>query len=197
MPFSLPSTAVPNAAEPFLLDFGGVLTPFGGGPSQRLNRLGLRLAGRFSLPPHIYGGDGMKIVSRLVQAKTDRLLMPWPQPGFDPGAEGTPKVKVAVFGGTTLQIKGLPASKQLKEGQFLSLVKDRRYLHFFTDDFAADLSGDAVVNVWPPMRVAFAINDVIEIAVPKIEGHVPDEGFKWSLSVDRMVDIEFSIAEAK
>lgn len=198
MPFSLPLSAVPNAAEPFLVDFGGVLTPFGGGPSQRLNRLGLRLGGRFTLPPHIYGGDGMTIISRLVQAKTDRLILPWPQPGFEPGDEGVPKVKVAVSGGTTLQIKGLPAGKELFEGQFFSLVKDRRYLHFFTAPGTADSSGDVTASVWPPMRIAFAVNDVVEIADPKIEGHVlPGEELKWGLSVDRMVDIQFSVAEAK
>src|SRR5690606_6421862 len=102
MTISLPSTIVPRQVDPFLLDFGHVLTPPSGGPAQRINRLGLRIGGNFTIPPKLYRGEGRVLVSRLMQAKTDRLLLQWPQPGLVIGSEGTPRVRVAVSGGTTL-----------------------------------------------------------------------------------------------
>lgn len=197
---SLPATAVPNAVDPYLVDFGGVLTPFLGGPSQRINRLGMRMAGRFSLPPKLYGTQGRVIVTQLMRAKAGTLIMPWPQPGLTIGSEGTPKVKVAVSGGTSLQIKGLPASKALVHGQYLSIVKAAtgiRCLHALTADATANGSGDVTVSVWPPMRTSFAVNDVIEIAAPKIEGHVQVDELGWSISVDKMTAIAFTLVEAK
>ena len=198
MPISLPDGVVANSAEPSLLDFGTLLTPFGGGPVQRLNRLGLRLAGRFTIPPTVYADKGMALISRLMQAKNDRLLIEFYQPGFDPGPVGTPLVRVAVSGGTTLQLKGLPAAKVMKEGQALSLVKDRRYVHLVTAPGTANGSGDITLSVWPPMRVALSVNDAVEIAEPKMEGILqPGEELSWRLSVERLVAVSFTVAEGK
>src|SRR3546814_6357232 len=71
----LPSDPAPNGATPMLRDFGGTLTPFLGGPEQRINRLGTRLGIRVSMPPMRNGDNGRIFVSRLLQAKQDRLLM--------------------------------------------------------------------------------------------------------------------------
>jgi hypothetical protein len=196
----LPPGIVPNALTPFLRDWGGILEPFLGGAEQRINRPGMRLGGRFSIPPKVYATDGMMLISRLMQAKASRIIVDWPQPGFDPGDEGTPKVKVAVSGGTTLQIKGLPADKPLVEGQFLTIVKaatGRKYLHHLSAGAVVDGTGDATVGVWPPMRTNFAVNDVIQIANPQIEGHVqPGDELSWQLSVERLVDVAFTVSEA-
>src|SRR3546814_160979 len=101
----LPSDPAPNGATPMLRDFGGTLTPFLGGPEQRINRLGTRLGIRVSMPPMRNGDNGRIFVSRLLQAKQDRLLMDWPQPGFTIGAPGSPLVSTAASGGTALAIK--------------------------------------------------------------------------------------------
>jgi hypothetical protein len=195
---TLPDGVRPNLIEPFLLDFGTVLTPFGGGPAQRINRLGMRMGARITIAPRRYAATGMALVSRLMQARAGRLLVRWPQPGFTPGSEGTPRVKVAVSGGTTLQIKGLPAGKALVEGQALSVVKDQRYMHFMAAPGTTNGSGDLVASVWPPMRRAFAVDDVIEIAAPMIEGHVqPGEELAWRIAVDKMIDVSFTVHETR
>src|SRR3546814_3371142 len=68
----LPSDPAPNGATPMLRDFGGTLTPFLGGPEQRINRLGTRLGIRVSMPPMRNGDNGRIFVSRPLQAKQDR-----------------------------------------------------------------------------------------------------------------------------
>lgn len=200
MPITLPDPVKISDVEPFLRDFGGTLTPFLGGEEIRLNRLGMRLGGRFSIPPTIYATDGQRLVSRLLQAKASRLVVPWPQPGFDPGTLGTPLVQTAVAGGTSLQIKGLPSGKSLVEGQFLTLHRTadgRRYLHALTANSVANGAGIATVALFPPMRVSFAINDAIDLE-PSIEGHVlPGEELRWKISLAHHLAVEFSVVETK
>jgi len=123
---SLPSNLVPNGASPFLLDFGSVLTPYNGGPTQRINRLGMRIGARFSMPPLRSQDDGLVLISRLMQAKADRLLIDWPLLGFDPGPVGPPLVRAAGAGGTALHLKGLPAGKVLKEGRPVPVIAGGR-----------------------------------------------------------------------
>jgi len=54
------------------------------------------------------------------------------------------------------------------------------------------------VSVWPPMRAAFAVNDVVEIAQPKLEGHVlPGDELTWEMTINHMFEgISFSVVEA-
>src|SRR3546814_11648593 len=102
--------------------FGGTLTPFLGGPEQRINRLGTRLGIRVSMPPMRNGDNGRIFVSRLLQAKQDRWLMDWPQPGFNIGAPGSPIVSTAASGGTALAFKSLTPSSTMREGPFFSIL---------------------------------------------------------------------------
>jgi hypothetical protein len=198
MAITLPDGIVPNGAEPFLVEFGGVMQPFLGGPAQMINRMGTRLGVRFTIPPTVYADKGMALISRLMRAKSDRLVTEWHQPGFAPGTVGVPLVAAAVSGGTTLQIKGLPAGKVVREGQFLSVVRGSRYLHSFAADGAADGSGNLSASVWPPIRTLLLVNDAIEIATPQIEGHVsPGDELNWRISVERLVDVSFSVVESK
>lgn len=190
----------PNAAAPFLVDKGGLQEPFLNGPVLRVNRLGLRLGAEFSIPPKRYGTDGRTIIADLIMATQNGIIVPYPQPDVDVGDEGTPKVKVAVSGGTTLQIKGLPADKPLSKGWFLSVKvaseSNRRYLHPLAADATADVSGDCTLSLAIPIRTAFAVNDVVEIAAPMMQGHVIDERLSWQISVERIVAISFKVAEA-
>lgn len=194
----LPSDPAPNGATPMLRDFGGTLTPFLGGPEQRINRLGTRLGIRVSMPPMRNGDNGRIFVSRLLQAKQDRLLMDWPQPGFTIGAPGSPLVSTAASGGTALAIKSLTPSYAIREGQFFSIVHGgRRYVHMFTASVVASGTGTVTASIFPPLRTSLSVNDVVEIAAPKIEGHVlPGEELSWQLALDHTTGISFSVMEA-
>ncbi len=195
---SLPDAAVPNSVTPYLRDFGGILTPFLGGPEQRINRPGARFGLRVTLPPKPTKDEAMVIHSRLLRAREDRLLMEWPQPDFDTGNPGAPKLAAAVASGTVIPLSGLTAGYPIKEGQFASIIHaGRRYLHMFAADAVASAGGAVTVSMWPMIRTPLSAGDVVEIARPMIEGLVnPGDELSWQIAVQRVADFNFTVAEA-
>jgi hypothetical protein len=198
MTISLPTDPSPTAGTPLLRDFGGVLTPFLGGPEQRINRVGTRFGVRIVMPPLTTADRARLVISRLLQARQDRLLMKWPMMQFDPGTPGSPLIAANVASGSAISIKGLTAGYQAKEGQFFSVIhSSRRYIHMFTGDGTADGSGNLAINIFPMLRTNLSINDVVEIAQPMIEGHVlPGDELSWNISAEKFASIEFSVMEA-
>lgn len=194
----MPDWAVPNNAEPYLRDFGTILTPFLGGPEQRINRLGTRFGLRVTLPPMPTRDKALIIQSRLLRAREDRLRMEWVQPDFDTGTPGAPLVSATVASGTSIPLKGLTAGYTVKEGQMLSIVKGgRRYVHMFAADGQVAAGGALTATIWPMIRASLANNDVVEIAKPMIEGLVsPGDELSWQVSVDRLASFSFTIAES-
>ena len=194
---TLPDSVVPNEATVSLRDFGGVLTPFLGGPEQRINRLGTRFAVSVTLPPKRTRDEALVIQSRLLRAREDRLLMEFPQPDFDTGDPGSPIVSTAVASGSSLPISGVTPGYQIKEGQFASIIHaGRRYLHIFAADYTFGSGGAATLIIWPMLRTPLSAGDVVEIAVPKIEGLVsPGDELSWQLSVDRFAAFTFQVSE--
>lgn len=193
----MPDWVVPNGATPFLRDFGAVLTPFLGGPEQRINRLGTRFGVRLTLPPAQARSDALIIQSRLLRAREDRLRMEWMQPDFDTGAPGAPRVAAAIVSGTAIPLKGMTPGYQVKEGQFLGFVHAaRRYIHIFAADGTVAIDGTLNAQVWPMLRTNLSNNDVVEIAPPMIEGLVsPGEELSWQISVDRLASFSFTLSE--
>lgn len=196
---TLPSSPAPNGARPFLLDFGTVLRPANGGPTQRINRLGMRFGVQVTLPPLRSDGEGLTVISRLLQARAQELLLDCPMiDGIWSSAGTAPRVKVDVAGGTTLQMKGLVAGYALAEGRFFSIIHSaRRYLHLAAAATTADGAGDATVSVWPPMRTNFAADDVIEIDAPKMQGHVVDDQTGWQMALARRSTLSFTVHETR
>lgn len=193
----MPDWVVPNGATPFLRDFGTVLTPFLGGPEQRINRLGTRFGVRITLPPAQTRSEALIIQSRLLRAREDRLRMEWMQPDFDTGAPGAPRVAAAIVSGTAVPLKGMTPGYQVKEGQFLGFVHAaRRYIHIFAADGTVAIDGTLNAQVWPMLRTNLSNNDVVEIAPPMIEGLVsPGEELSWQISVDRLASFSFTLSE--
>lgn len=194
---TLPNWVVPTDASPRLRDFGSTLTPFLGGPEQRINRLGTRFALRVTLPPMESRDDALVVQSRLLRGREDRLVIEWPQPGFDVGAPGAPLVAAAVASGTSIPLKGMTPGHVLKEGQFISVIHaGRRYVYMLSADAVVGVGGVVTVNIWPLLRTALSVNDVVEMT-PMIEGLVsPGEEISWQLSVDHLADFSFTIAES-
>lgn len=193
----LPSCPVPNDYEPMLRHWGGVLTPFLGGPEQLVNRVGTRWGVRCVMPPML-SDEGRLFISRLAQAKTDMLRMAWPLLDFDPGLPGAPKVASATSGGMALPLKGMTAGYQGREGQFFSIVHGgRRYVHMLTADFTASGGGTATAAIFPMLRVALSVDDVVEIAAPMIEGLVlPGDELSWRIGLSSHAEIAFTVMEA-
>ena len=197
MPVTLPTCPYPTDYQVLLRDFGAVLTPFLGGPEQRINRLGMRFGLRLTMPP-MDADEGMVYLSRLLQGRQSTVILPWPLLDFDPGTSGAPLVSAAVTSGTTIPIKGLTPGYQVKEGQFFSVIHaGRRYVYMFTADATANGSGNLSAAIFPLLRTALSINDVIEIAQPKIEGLVmPGEEISWQIGLDNAREFSFSVLEA-
>ena len=197
MPVTLPTCPYPTDYQVLLRDFGAVLTPFLGGPEQRINRLGMRFGLRLTMPP-MDADEGMVYLSRLLQGRQSTVILPWPLLDFDPGTPGAPLVSAAVASGTTIPIKGLTPGYQVKEGQFFSVIHSgRRYVYMFTADATANGSGNLSAAIFPLLRTALSTNDVIEIAQPKIEGLVmPGEEISWQIGLDNAREFSFSVLEA-
>lgn len=194
----LPSWAVPNSFEPFLRDFGSVLTPYLGGPEQRINRLGTRFGARVTLPPMKTRDEALIVQSRLMRARDDRLRLEWQQGDFDAGNPGAARVSGAIVAGSAVPFKGMTPGYVAKEGQFFSLVHGgRRYLHIFADERAAGGDGALGSLIWPMLRTSLSNNDVVEIAPPMIEGIVSKgDELSWQISVDRLAAFSFTISES-
>lgn len=195
---ALPTCPIPEDAVPYVRDFGGVLTPFLGGPEQRINRIGTRLGMRFNMPP-MEGEDARAFVSRLLRGKLGSVVMRWHLADFDPGEPGAPLINSAVSGGSAISIKGLTAGYTVSEGQFFSIIHDgRRYVHMSTGDVEASGGGVAAVSIFPPLRTALSVNDVVEMAAPMIEGMVsPGDELSWQIASTLETGISFTVAESK
>lgn len=195
---SLPTFPSPNGMTVMLRDFGGVLTPFLGGPEQLVVRAGTRFGARVSVPPMRSDELGRIYVSRLLQGRLNGVLMRWPLLEFNPGNPGSPLVAAGASSGSTIQLKGLTAGYVVKEGQYFSIVTGgRRYLHMATADVTASGTGTAAVNIFPLLRKSVATNDVIEMAQPMIQGLIsPGDELGWEIASNRFMNINFTIMES-
>lgn len=200
MAISLPTSPRCMApSTPYLRRFGGVLSPFLGGPEQLINRLGTRWGQRVVFPPMRSAEEGRLFVSRLVQAGESSLLMRWEGEEVDKGDCGAPQISAAVSGGSIIPISGLPAGKLLKEGWFFSIIHGgRRYVHMFTADALANAAGAiASATIFPMLRVPLTAGDVLEIELPMIEGLVQSgEELNWEMAIARRTNISFTMVEA-
>lgn len=183
-------------ATPRLLDFGVTQTPAFGGASQRSERLGSRYALDVQMPAMEAEPDGRIWVSRLMRGLKDGVVFEWPQPDFNVMAPGTPFVKTATAGGTSLPLKGLTPYYPIREGQFFSIIhSSRRYLHAAATQVIADGSGDATVTLSVMLRTNVAVNDVVEIGRPMIEGRLVGDEVSWNLNAARHTGLAFTIEE--
>ncbi|WP_426043704.1 hypothetical protein [Caulobacter sp. DWR3-1-2] len=197
MAVTLPDTPSWASANPALLDFGAVLEPGLGGPSQYVGRLGDRYEIAVQMPP-MEAEVARVFISRLTQAKKSSLLMPFPQAGVTIGAEGAPRVNGAGQAGTVLAIDGLPPAKAVKEGWFFSVVvAGRRYVHQITTDAVANGGGAVTLSIEPMLRVSPTDNAVVELAQPMLEGFVQSDGLPWSIDVATHVGLSFTVRETE
>lgn len=197
MAITLPTDPAPREASPLVLKFGGVLTPFMGGEVQTIGRLGTRLALRVAMPP-LRGVVARQFQARLPRGMEERVILPWPLLDFEPGTPPAPAIN-ATSNGTAMSVKGLGSGFVLYEGQPVSVVSGgRRYMHIVIGNAAANGSGIAAVGIWPPTRIPYAVNDVVEIAEPKIEGLVsPGDEMSWAYALEHTMGFSFTVVETK
>ena len=194
----LPTSPSPEDATPSYLDWGGTLRPIFGGALQKLRRLGDRFALSVTMPPMLNAENGMTWVARLSAARGEGAVMPWPQPGFDPGNPGAPNVAQAGQTGTLLLVSGFSTNYAIREGQAFSIVHGgRRYLHMVAADANAGSDGAVTLSIRPMLRVSPAAGAICEFAQPMIEGFLGGDEQCWSLATARTTGLSFSIQEVR
>lgn len=193
----LPTWAVPNGASPVLQDFGGFLTPGLGGEVQRLDRMGNRFGISVTFPPFIGKQKGRILVSRLIRGKTEGVRIEYPLLDFAPGAPGSVKVDGASQSGRTLNVKDANPYYAFREGQPFSIenAAGQHFLHFVDEEVIADAAGDAELSISPMLRFEFADGATCHFAKPMVEGYIMGEEWRWSMSVERFIGLEFEILE--
>lgn len=204
---ALPADPGPQSAEPFLQDFGGELTPFLGGPVQRINRIGTRMGLRVTMPP-LFKDTARQWQARLLRGRQDFVTMEWPLLDLLPGSPPSPAINTATTSSVNaISIKGLGDGYTFKEGQWFSIIRSGvRHMHMVTAAATATttgvplgtVGGVATVSIFPTTRVTLAVNDVVEIAVPRIEGLVsPGDEVAWQLALEHSIGLSFSVLEAR
>lgn len=192
----LPTSPGPRAAKMNLMSFGTILTPFLGGPTQRINRLGTRWSMLVSMPPLMADPDGRVWANALAQAVEAGATMPIVQ-DIDTGSPGTPVVSANVATGSVLPLSGMTPGYQLRAGQFVSIIHGgRRYVYAIREDVTVGAGGTISATIFPLLRTALSAGDIVEIATPMIEGWI-DSAFGWDVLQTPMIQIpDFTIVEA-
>lgn len=192
---TLPTAPAPSSVVPRYIDAGLILRPATGAPAQHFNRPGSRFALDVGFPP-MTPETARPFVRRLLAGKTEGLRIYYPLLGVNQGNPGSPLVRTATAGGTSLPLKGLTAGYGFKEGWWLTVIDAAGvyYLHTIDADGAADGSGNATLTVRPPLRTALAVNDVVLLQRPMAEGLVTSEA-TWELPTTRLLRIGFTLEE--
>ena len=180
-PILLPSKPALKADSPFMLDWGGALTPQNGGAVQTLMRLGTRNGLDFTLPQMRTEPLGREWSAKLRLAKLFGALLPFGQDGFNIGTPGTPVIDGAGQSGMVAAMRGFTPGYVVKLGQAFSLVHlNRRYLHFAAVTAIVDTGGRISLPIFPMLRLFPNDGDACEFATPMIQGSLSGNQVKWN-----------------
>lgn len=192
----LPRYPAPRAAVPALLDFGSTISPPLGGEDLRLDRLGNRYRVQVSWAPMRL--DVARVfISRLQEAKSAGLRIPYPLVNVPQGSPGEPVVDGADQAGTTLAVRGLRPDYVLREGYWLSIenAAGQHYLHNNRSTQRIGASGEAELALWPMLRTDFADGATVHLAKPMIEGLPQGDETSWAIETGGMVQLSVEIRE--
>lgn len=179
-----------------LISYATDQTPTLGGPQTRILRMGDRWAGEFTTYPALYADEGRVYLSRLVRGMSDTVLIGVIEPGMRAGDYGTPLIASGGAAGQSIQVKGLGAGRVVPEGKFLSIVTSgQRFLYQTTSQVTADGAGNATLAIYPMLRRQPAVNDVVELSAPKMEGYVQGNEVQWSVTKSKRIGFVFQIQE--
>jgi hypothetical protein len=189
----LPTFAVPGSFQATFNDAG--FTQTGIQSDDYIPRKGGRYTVAFTFGPYT-PENGRVMVSRLIAGKQGGVRVKLPLL-HSQGSPGTPLLNGAVTTGRTIAIDGLTVGYEIKEGYWLSLVKSgQHYLHSVGVGATANGSGQATIELNELLRDSFADNTVVNLAEPQVEGLLPGD-WSWSVDVNRVFPIEFSLKEVR
>lgn len=179
-----------------LISYAVDQTPQLGGPQVRVSRLGDRWAADVITWPANYAEESRIMLARLIRGLTDTVLMRVLEPGMRDLPFGTPQISAAGAFGESIPVKGLGAGRVVPEGKFLSIVSGgQRYLYMVKSTVTANGSGNATIPIYPMLRRQPALNDVVELSQPKMEGYIQGNEYSWEVSKNKFVGFNFSVQE--
>jgi len=171
-----------------------VLTPSFGGPQTRINRLGDRFSLKLNVDALGYH-QAVALIADLNAGQTQKVIAKVPLP-FNVGTPGSPKVSTAGQAGMTLAINTLTSGYKFNKGQFITLISSGvRYLHQVTATITAT-GTTCTVPIQPMLRVSPAVNDLVLVAQPEIEGFLGDGAFEYSVDRLSTVGLSFEVSES-
>jgi len=189
----LPTFAVPGSFQATFNDAG--FTQTGIQSDDYIPRKGGRYTVAFTFGPYT-PENGRVMVSRLIAGKQGGVRVKLPLL-HSQGTPGTPLLNGAVTTGRTIAIDGLTAGYVIQEGFWLSLVKSgQHFLHSVGTGATANGSGQATIELNELLRDSFPDNTVVNLAEPQVEGLLPGD-WSWSVDVNRVFPIEFSLKEVR
>jgi hypothetical protein len=189
----LPTFAVPGSFQATFNDAG--FTQTGIQSDDYIPRKGGRYTVAFTFGPYT-PENGRVMVSRLIAGKQGGVRVKLPLL-HSQGTPGTPLLNGAVTTGRTIAIDGLTPGYVIQEGFWLSLVKSgQHFLHSVGVGATANGSGQATIQLNELLRDSFADNTVVNLAEPQVEGLLPGD-WSWSVDVNRVFPIEFSLKEVR
>jgi hypothetical protein len=193
----LPDYPSPNGADLAVQDFGTMLTPALGGPVQRVNRMGNRFRGSFTLPP-MTTKTARAWQAALVQGVGEGVRMPYPLLDFDPGVPGTVLVDGSGQAGMSLAVKGATPGYAFRRGQVFSILTGgKHHLYMAASEVIAGASGNATLPLPIMLRRQHLDGDACYFTEPMIEGFVSADAAAWSMSVDHLIGMQFDIVESQ
>lgn len=191
---TLPARSMPNSMEESLLDFGFAQR---GAATVRVDRPGSRWRIAFTFP--LMTIDASRALnSRLKRAKRQTLQINIPML-IDQGIPGSPVVDGAGQSGTTLAVRGFEPSYYAKEDFWLTIVEadGTAYLHSMAETVTADGSGDAVLEIEPPLRAPFADGDIVHFGKPFMQGFIDGDTYTRIVPGNKLVTLGVMVEEYK
>lgn len=190
----LPVRPSPNSMEESLLDPGFAQR---GAATVRVNRPGSKWRIAFTFP--LMTVDASRALnSRLKRAKRQTLQINIPIL-VDQGIPGSPVVNGAGQAGTTLAVRGFEPNYHAKEDFWLTVVEadGTAYLHSMAETVTADASGNATLEIEPPLRAPFADGDIVHFGKPFMQGFMDGDAYTRTVPGNKLVVLAVSVEEYK
>lgn len=191
---TLPKSPRPNRMNPDLLDFGITQR---GAASLRVNRPGSRYRMTFIWPAEVMEPNVVaRFLSRLKRGKRRGVQIDILLPQLQ-GSPGAPVVDGAGQEGSSIAVRGFTPGYAFGDDFYLTIVEadGTAYLHSVAESGRADATGDATIEIEPPLRAPFPDGAVIEMARPYIQGELIGESFSYAHESQRRVPLTITIEE--
>lgn len=180
-------------AVPFAVTNGNSQNAPGG--TFHVDRPGDRWGFQFVSRPYRVEPEGAEFQALFDDAEKHGGLFRVHQPGFDPGAPGTPVVASTTSAGKLVPLTGLNPNYPIRRRQFVSfVVGGQRFLDRVMDEVVAGADGTAMLRLKNLLRVTLPAGTLAELADPKIEGSVTFSS-PSSWQVNRLTTFAFTVTE--